>query len=48
MAFLQTQAVVKDFGKLRAVNSVTLDIRKGDVHAIIGPNGAGKLSLIHI
>lgn len=48
MAFLQTQAVVKDFGKLRAVNSVTLDIRKGDVHAIIGPNGAGKSTYFNL
>jgi len=40
--FLQTQGITKEFGKLRAVNEVTLEIFKGDVHAIIGPNGAGK------
>jgi ABC-type branched-subunit amino acid transport system ATPase component len=40
--FLQTQGITKEFGKLRAVNNVTLEIKKGDIHAIIGPNGAGK------
>jgi ABC-type branched-subunit amino acid transport system ATPase component len=39
--FLQTQKIAKEFGKLRAVNEVTLEIQKGDAHAIIGPNGAG-------
>ena len=46
--FLQTQGLIKDFGKLRAVNQVTLDIRKGDVHAIIGPNGAGKSTYFNL
>jgi branched-chain amino acid transport system ATP-binding protein len=46
--FLQTLELTKDFGKLRAVNKVTLDIRKGDVHAIIGPNGAGKSTYFNL
>ncbi len=46
--FLQTQELVKDFGKLRAVNRVSLDIRQGDVHAIIGPNGAGKSTYFNL
>lgn len=46
--FLQTDEVVKDFGHLRAVNRVTLDVRKGDVHAIIGPNGAGKSTYFNL
>ena len=48
MLFLETRGVVKDFGKLRAVNEVTLEIRKGDVHAIIGPNGAGKSTYFNL
>jgi len=46
--FLQTLDLTKDFGKLRAVDKVTLDIRKGDVHAIIGPNGAGKSTFFNL
>lgn len=46
--FLQTQEICKEFGKLRAVNEVTLEIRKGDIHAIIGPNGAGKSTYFNL
>jgi branched-chain amino acid transport system ATP-binding protein len=46
--FLQTQRLVKEFGKLCAVNQVSLDVRQGDVHAIIGPNGAGKSTYFNL
>jgi len=46
--FLQTEKLVKDFGKLRAVNEVTLNIHQGDIHAIIGPNGAGKSTYFNL
>src|SRR6266849_419065 len=36
----------KAFGALVATDDVTLDIRKGDTHALIGPNGAGKTTLV--
>ena len=46
--FLQTQGITKEFGKLRAVNNVNLEIVKGDIHAIIGPNGAGKTTFFNL
>lgn len=46
--FLKTQGLTKDFGKLRAVNGVTLEIQQGDIHAIIGPNGAGKSTYFNL
>ncbi len=46
--FLQTQEITKEFGKLRAVNAVSLEIKKGDIHAIIGPNGAGKSTYFNL
>ncbi len=46
--FLQTQKITKEFGKLRAVNEVSLEILKGDIHAIIGPNGAGKSTYFNL
>jgi branched-chain amino acid transport system ATP-binding protein len=46
--FLQTQKITKEFGKLRAVNEVSLEISRGDIHAIIGPNGAGKSTYFNL
>ncbi len=45
---LHTLNITKDFGKLRAVNQVSLDVKKGDIHAIIGPNGAGKSTFFNL
>jgi branched-chain amino acid transport system ATP-binding protein len=37
----------KNFGALRAVDGVNLDIRHGHVHSLIGPNGAGKTTVFN-
>ena len=47
MTILKVEGVSKSFGGLHALNSVTLDIQEGTVHAIIGPNGAGKSTLLN-
>ncbi len=36
----------KSFGKLRAVDSISLEITEGEVFALLGPNGAGKTTTI--
>jgi len=43
---LTTEGLVKRFGGLLATDNLTLEIAKGELHAIIGPNGAGKTTLI--
>ena len=43
---LQTEAISKSFGALKACDEVSLDVKRGEVHALIGPNGAGKTTLI--
>jgi branched-chain amino acid transport system ATP-binding protein len=45
---LKTANLTRDFGSLRAVNDVSLDIPDGETRAIIGPNGAGKSTLLDL
>jgi branched-chain amino acid transport system ATP-binding protein len=43
---LQIEDLTKRFGGVIASDAITLDIPRGEFHAIIGPNGAGKTTLI--
>jgi branched-chain amino acid transport system ATP-binding protein len=43
---LKVEHLAKAFGALAATNDVSLDVRRGETHALIGPNGAGKTTLI--
>jgi branched-chain amino acid transport system ATP-binding protein len=42
MALLEVTCMTKEFGGLRAVDSLDLTIKKGKILGLIGPNGAGK------
>ncbi len=45
---LACQGLTRRFGGLAAVNGVSLDFHRGEVHAVIGTNGAGKSTLINL
>ena len=47
MSILEVNNVNKNFGGLKALNNVNLQVDAGTVHAIIGPNGAGKSTLLN-
>ena len=48
MALLTTELLTKNFGSLRAVSDVDLEVEEGKVYSIIGPNGAGKTTLFNL
>ncbi len=45
---LQLQGVARSFGGLRALDSVSFEVRKGALQGIIGPNGSGKTTLFNV
>jgi branched-chain amino acid transport system ATP-binding protein len=45
---LKTEGLTKEFGSLRAVDTVSLEVNEGEIRAIIGPNGAGKSTFLDL
>lgn len=43
---LRVERLTKRYGALVACDDVSLDLHRGQIHALIGPNGAGKSTLI--
>ncbi len=48
MAAIEAREVTMDFGGMKALDRVSLEVGKGDVFGFFGPNGAGKTTLIRI
>jgi len=48
MSIISLKSIVKKYGKVTALNDVSLEIESGESFALLGPNGAGKTSIIRI
>lgn len=48
MALLETNRLVKRFGKFTALNDINIEVNEGEIYGFIGPNGAGKSTTIKI
>ena len=45
---IKTVDLTKKYGELFAINSIALDLQRGDLFGFIGPNGAGKTTTMRI
>jgi ABC-2 type transport system ATP-binding protein len=48
MTSIRTSGLTKDFGDLRAVDRIDMDLPRGGVTGFVGPNGAGKSTTIRM
>ncbi len=48
MHLLETIGLVKQYGPKRVVNSVDINVKRGEVVGLLGPNGAGKTTTFYI
>jgi energy-coupling factor transporter ATP-binding protein EcfA2 len=45
---VEAVALTKQFGQIRALDSITFNIKPGEIYGLIGPNGAGKTTTLRI
>lgn len=45
---VQMRGITKSFGTFKALDDMSIDVKKGSIHAILGENGAGKSTLMNI
>jgi ABC-2 type transport system ATP-binding protein len=45
---ISTRALSKQYGSIRALTDLTLDVSEGEIFGFLGPNGAGKSTMIRV
>jgi len=45
---LAASGVLMQFGGLKALNNVDLNVKRGSIHGLIGPNGSGKSTMMNV
>lgn len=45
---VQTRGIGRNFGDVKAVDAIDLNIPKGEIYGFLGPNGAGKTTLVRM
>ena len=45
---IEVKNLIKDFGKKRVINDLSLNIHAGEIVGLLGPNGAGKTTTFYI
>jgi branched-chain amino acid transport system permease protein len=45
---LRAEQILMQFGGLKALNQVDLNVARGSVHGLIGPNGSGKSTMMNV
>jgi branched-chain amino acid transport system permease protein len=45
---LAAKGVLMQFGGLKAINNVDINVKRGTIHGLIGPNGSGKSTMMNV
>lgn len=45
---VEVESLIKDFGNVRAVNGISLELHEGEILGLLGPNGAGKTTTLQM
>lgn len=45
---ISTKGLTRDFGPVKAVDGIDLNVGRGEIYGFLGPNGAGKTTVIRM
>lgn len=48
MSAIEINSLTKEFGKIKAVDNISLEVKNGEIFGFLGPNGAGKSTTMMI